>query len=252
MVLLVRMRIGSGIVESMVARRMFLLVLLVAGLLSFSPALFAQKYCDGESFHGLSGAQLLTCARSIVPDDFVAWDLAGAIRKKFGVRKILSMYPKSTANAQGVFRFALYHDHGPKITALMRRAARNVKPGLTTADNQYFALEYLAKECDPWALAQLNRDANFKDSYPVSCMQWQYTLAQFGKCGYKAAEAHLAVSLDAACVNNIVAAEQSLRQLLPESDCYKLPTTPDVYVKEEDCYLKAAKSQRSRKTANSE
>ena len=235
----------------MVARRLFTVALVIAAFLSFSAALWAQKYCDSEAYQDMSGVQLLTCARSTSPDDFVVWGLARSIRKKFGIRRIIAIYPKQTSAVRAVLVLALYHDHGPAVAALMRRSAGEVKPGLTAEDNQYFALEYLVKLCDPWALAQMNRAANFGHYYPVSCMQWRYTLAQFGKCGYKPAEAHLAMSLDAACVNNIVAAEQSLRQLLPASKCYKIPTSADVFQKEEACYLKAAQADLQKRTATS-
>ena len=105
----------------------------------------------------------------------------------------------------------------------MRQAAfAGLKPGLTTEDNNYFPLQYLALRCDQDALRELNRPANFAGSYPVACTcSGNIRSLPSGKCGYKDAIAHLVISLDAACVNNIDAAQHSLRQLLPHSTCWK-------------------------------
>jgi hypothetical protein len=125
----------------------------------------------------------------------------------------------------------------------MRQAAfAGLKPGLTTEDNNYFPLQYLAQRCDRDALRELNRPANFAGSYPVACMQWQYTLSAFGKCGYKAAVAHLAISLEAACLNSVDAAQRSLRRLLPQSTCWKQGDAKDGFQREADCYIAESKA----------
>lgn len=149
------------------------------------------------------------------------------------------MYPHEPHEAQEIIIMSLTRNKSASVIAVMRQAAfTDLKPGMTDEDNHYFALQYLADRCDPDALRELNRPENFKDSYPVGCISWQYTLADFGKCAYHPAIALLAVSLDSACVNNIVAAEDSLRHLLPKSSCWKLGGLSGNFQAETACYLK--------------
>ena len=195
-----------------------------------------------KSLDQLSGREILRCAVS--PDcKYDIFDLANALQKRFTVKQLIAMYPHEEDQAQEIIVISLRNDKSAAVVALMREAAfMRLKSGMTSEGNHYFALQYLADRCDPNALRELNRPANFKDSYPVGCMFWQDTLRDFGKCGYRSSIPHLAVSLDSACVNNIQAAETSLRHLLPKSPCWTKAGSGGDFQAESDCYLHEGKS----------
>jgi hypothetical protein len=216
-------------------------VVLFAGVLSFRVAA-AQSQPQEKSLAEMTGSELLNCAATNGCNYF-GWDVANALRKRYSTKALIELYPSQPVLVRQVIVYALYHDRGKDVAALMRQAAyAGLKPGLTTEDNNYFPLQYLAQRCDPDALSQLNRPANFASSYPVACMQGQYTLSAFEKCGYKDAVAHLAISLDSACINNIDAAQRSLRQLLPQSTCWKKGDTKGDFQQEAACYVSESKS----------
>jgi hypothetical protein len=190
----------------------------------------------------LTGPEILRCAVS--PQcEYDPFELADALQKKSNVKQLIAMYPHEADQAQQIIVIALARKKSAAVIALMRQAAfTGVKPGMTDEGNHYFALQYLADRCDADALRELNRPANFGDSYPVGCMWWQDTLKDFGKCNYRPATAHLARSLDSACLNNTQAAEESLRRLLPKSKCWKKAWMNGDFRAESDCYLNEAKS----------
>lgn len=216
-------------------------VVLIAGILSFRVAA-AQSQPEEKSIEEMTGPELLNCAATN-GCNHLDWDIANVLRKRYTAKALIALYPSQPTLVRQVIVYALYHDRGKEVATLMRQAAfAGLKPGLTTEDNNYFPLQYLAQRCDPDALRELNRSANFAGSYPVGCMQWQYTLSAFGKCGYKDAIVHLAMSLNAACVNNIDAAQHSLRQLLPHSICWKEGDPKDNFQQETVCYASGSKS----------
>lgn len=190
----------------------------------------------------MSGPQVLRC--SVSPDcgyDF--FDLADALKKKFSAKQLIALYPHEADQTQEIIVFALANNKSGPVAVLMRQAAfTGLRPGLTDEDNHYFALQYLADRCDLNALRELNRPANFGDSYPVGCMFWQDTLKDFGKCNYRPAIPHLARSLNSACLNNTEAAEDSLRRLMPKSTCWKKAGLNGDFQEETACYLKQAES----------
>lgn len=188
----------------------------------------------------LTGPEILQCIRENTCDGF-NWEIARVLRSRFTVRQLISMYPHQSASVRHLIPFVLYHDHGRAVAKLMRRAAlQGLKPGQTTEDNNYVPLQWLAKRCDPTALSELNRPANYRNSYPVACMQWQYTLLAFGRCGYTPVIPLLAASLEDACLNNVIAAQDSLRRLLPQSTCPKLAGKGGNFSLEAECYRRAA------------
>jgi hypothetical protein len=216
-------------------------VVLVAGILSFR-IVAAQIQPQEKSLEEMTGPELLNCAATDGCNN-LDWDIANALSKRYNAKALIALYPNQPALVRRVIVYALYHDRGKDVATLMRQAAfAGLKPGLTTEDNNYFPLQYLAQRCDPDAMRELNRPDNFAGSYPIACMQWQYTLSAFGKCGYKDAIAHLAMSLDAACVNNIDAAQRSLRQLMPHSTCWKKGDPKDHFQQEIVCYATGSKS----------
>lgn len=169
------------------------------------------------------------------------FDLADALRKKFNAKQLIALYPHQADQAQKIIVIALVNNKSDSVVALMHRAGfTGLKPGMTDEDNHYFALQYLADRCDPDALRELNRPANFADSYPVGCMFWQDTLKDFGKCNYRPAIPNLARSLNSACLNNTQAAEDSLRHLMPKSMCWKKAGLNGDFQEESACYLEQA------------
>jgi len=77
-------------------------------------------------------------------------------------------------------------------------------------DTMYFCLNYLAKRGDKEALKILN-DNYFQ--YGVSSFQWADTVQWFGKYKYRPAIPNLIDSLNAASLNLVDAAQESLEQI---------------------------------------
>lgn len=77
-------------------------------------------------------------------------------------------------------------------------------------DTMYFCLNYLAKRGDQEALQILN---NNYFQYGVSSAQWADTVQWFGKYKYKPAIPNLINSLNAASLNLVGAAQESLGQI---------------------------------------
>lgn len=218
------------------------LVVTLAFLGLTTPSAVAQQPSPQPSINRMSTAELLQCAASGTCNES-DWDVASQLRDRLSVHRILAMYRQQTPRVKTIFIYALYTARGPQVESLMREAAfSNLQPGPTGEDNRYCPLQYLAKLCDKRALKELNREDNFKEGYPVGCMQWQSTLAAFGKCGYKPAVPHLAESLNSACVDNTVAADKSLRKLMPKSQCWKKASLQEDFRAETGCYVKEAES----------
>lgn len=78
----------------------------------------------------------------------------------------------------------------------------------------YYCLNYLAKKGDMAALKILNKNYF---GYPVSSLQWSYTVKLFGKYQYKPATDNLIWSLNAASLNLVDAAFKSLYMLYPDA-----------------------------------
>jgi len=230
------MRIGTAM------RAARLIAALLAGMLAVSGGL-AQTTKPQKPLEQMSGEEILRCAYAYHCDG-MDWEIANALRGRFSSDELIRMYPTEREPVRSIIVYALFHDKGPRVTAFMRQVAfANLRPGMTDEDNNYFPLQYLARQCDSDALRELNRPANFTDEgYPISCMQWESTLSAFGKCGYQPALSHLAVSLNSACLNNTASAEESLRKLLPRSECWKLAGKDGDFWQESQCYLRDIKA----------
>lgn len=225
------------------------LILIAATLFatSLSPVMSAaQNPPEQKQVDNMTGPELLQCAGT-GNCNLNEWQIADALRKRYTAKSLIALYPQQDDSARQVIVFALYANHSREVLALMRKIAFDgLTPGLTTENNHYYPLQYSAKRCDPDALRELNRPANFTDSYPVGCISWQETLAAFGRCRYTPAIAHLAMSLNSACLNNTDAAFKSLRQLLPHSSCSKEFDCKDSFQRMTDCYLREAQAPEDR------
>jgi hypothetical protein len=80
--------------------------------------------------------------------------------------------------------------------------------------DSYFAAQYVAERGNLKALEILNRHYF---QYGISSWQWSYSIALFGKYGFRKAIPNLVDSLDAASLNVVDAAFDSLQALYPDS-----------------------------------
>lgn len=165
------------------------------------------------------------------------WEVAEELAARADVAFMTGAYARADAAQRGVLVKALSYIDDPRVLAFMRRIAfKNLKPGQPDYDPTYFPLQYLAKRCDKRALARLSRYANIKDAYPVGCMWWQDTVAEFGTCRYRPAIPYLIEALTTACVGIDENALDGLNKLLP-GVCTAEFKTPEAA---QECYAKAA------------
>lgn len=103
----------------------------------------------------------------------------------------------------------LYEIDDPRVVESFGRQL-----GEEEGEDDYFVANYLAKRGNRTALEVLNRHY-FK--YPVSSLQWAYTVGLFGKYAYRPAIPNLIDSLHAASLNLVEAAIDSLRIFYPDA-----------------------------------
>lgn len=103
----------------------------------------------------------------------------------------------------------LYEIEDPAVLGAFRRWLSDSED-----DTDYWIADYLARHGDSSALASLNRHY-FK--YPVSSVQWAYTVRLFGRFGYRPAIPNLVDSLNAASLNLTEAAFDALSLLYPDA-----------------------------------
>ena len=121
---------------------------------------------------------------------------------------------------------------------LMRSFLQASRPEDMYEDGRWNALQYLAARCDSIALHALVLGGASKDSkslmrFPISSTEWAASLSAFGTCSYTPARDVLTYSLDAASLNAVDAAYQSLQKLYP-GVCKEVQSPEDA----ENCYLK--------------
>lgn len=146
------------------------------------------------------------------------WDVADLLGKT-GYKEFLLSEFELTRNAEeksGII-YALYKIDDPAVAAFFKRL---VKESFDDGESLYYPLNYLAKRCDNGALRILS--GNGRGHYPgyPGCLQWSTTVELFGKCRYRPAAPYLIDSLDAACLNIGVAADDSLRAIFPSSPTF--------------------------------
>jgi hypothetical protein len=120
----------------------------------------------------------------------------------------------------GIERVA-YHFDTPEVTAFMQRVLIKRKDD---GEDFYWPANYLAKKCDPLGLNELRTGRHRNQG----SMQFQTTLALFGKCKYRPAIPYLAGEALYDFSGNIIdAAEESLDALYPDHP-EKLDTLDDI------------------------
>jgi hypothetical protein len=148
------------------------------------------------------------------------WPISDELARRGNPRELLVRYwtePKWSIRG-GIEHVAYHFDKNPEVFAFMQKVlAQRMEDG----EDLYWPANYLAKKCDLNALKELSSGRHRNQG----CMQYQTTVALYGKCKYRPAIPYL---VDTAvydfCGNIMDAAEGSLHTLYPGSpkNFYKL------------------------------
>jgi hypothetical protein len=180
---------------------------LIAGLLWSAGATFGA---EPKQIHALPTPELIECfkieAQCGVEDLEIQQEL---VRRRVD-RALIDAYRRSRDVVQQTQLVAtLYELEGGSVVKFMRTLATE-----DTELSNYYALQYLGSRGDRRALEILNKNY-FK--YPVSSLQWSFTVALFGKYRFRPAVENLIESLNAASLNLAGAALESLQMIFPGS-----------------------------------
>jgi hypothetical protein len=149
-------------------------------------------------------------------------------------------YEQNPARRAGIEHVA-YHFDTPQVLAFMLEVFR-LK--LDDGEGLYYPANYLAKRCDPEALQLLSSGK----ARGEGCLQFESTVATFGKCKYRPAIPYLVDSALADICGNIAeAAANDLKELYPDG-----PQTFDSPEDAQAFYCKAAKKEGFTLTCKSE
>jgi hypothetical protein len=140
------------------------------------------------------------------------WPISDELARRGNIHELIGRYwaePKWLIRS-GIEDVA-YHFDTPEVTAFMKRiVAEKVYDG----EDRYWPMNYLAKKCDPVALKQLSR-GRYRNQ---GSMQYQTSVALFGKCSYRPAIPYLVDDAVYDFSGNIVdAAVEDLQVLYPNS-----------------------------------
>lgn len=139
------------------------------------------------------------------------WPISDELARRGNITPLLQRFwvePKWTIRS-GIEDVA-YHFDTPEVIAFMQKVfAAKKKDG----DDLYWPTNYLAKKCDPDALKELS-SGRYRGQ---GCMQYQSSVALFGKCQYRPAIPYLVGAVNDICGNITVAAIDDLRILYPKS-----------------------------------
>lgn len=118
---------------------------------------------------------------------------------------------------EGIYGAAVGHD-SPEVIGFMRRVAFRTKPADRLSDVTWYALQFLAQNCDQQALQKLNAhggDEGHVYEYHVACSDWAESLKELGHCRYEPAKYVLLNSLNSSCLDVVQEARRSLQTLFP-------------------------------------
>ena len=164
----------------------------------------------------LSTEQLLECFDNwkicgAAEDRASGWPISDELARRGNITPILNRFwvePKWTIR-DGIEHVA-YHFNTLEATAFMQKAFTAKKKD---GDDLYWPTNYLAKHCDPDALKELST-GRYRNQ---GCIQYQTSVALFGKCRYRPAVPYLIDAVNDICLNVTDAAETDLRTLFPRS-----------------------------------
>lgn len=189
-------------------------------VLSFLVSALSLAQSDHVQSQKLSDRELIACAQSRQPACGQYEDPVGELAKRNHPEQLSKLYSHTNPDEQYVILEAMYRMRGPAVTHFMRQVAYSAPRDAVASEPLWFALQYMAERCEPEALERLlgSQNFEFKDpytGYPTSCMLWDLTLRQFGKCDYRQAIPTLqrVMKKDYACLNIHEAAEYSLKRL---------------------------------------
>jgi len=182
---------------------------LVPALVAVAAQAFAQQTCARQTLQRASAGVLIACLSHTGVgwlDD--RWVIHDELVRRAPVDTLIAAFGRAADDAQrATLLQVLYHIDDKQIDSALRGCAT---PGAT--EEAYYCLNYLAKRGDTTALRLLN-DHYYE--YPISSLQWSYTVALFGKFQYRRATENLLESVDAASGNVGGAAVEALLELYP-------------------------------------
>jgi len=140
------------------------------------------------------------------------WPISDELARRGNPHELYARYwnePKWTI--RGGIEHVAYHFHNPETVIFMRRV---LSERLEDGEDLYWPVNYLAKTGDSTALKELST-GRFRNQ---GCMQYQTSVALFGKWLYRPAIPYLVeTAMHDFCGNVIDAAEESLRAMYPDS-----------------------------------
>jgi hypothetical protein len=222
------------------------IVVLVGRSLSAQQIQATNANADYPEARSLSSRKILDCfKKSNVSNCRISeFDAAEVLAKRGRTQFLIAAYEKGDVSQRGILAIALSKIKKPEVLAFVQKIAFENLTNAPDGEPRWYLLEYLAERCDQEALARLNREQNWKDSYPIGCMWWTGTVRQFGKCQYRAAIPHLIQYTNTvACLNISDAAVKSLSDLFP-GKCKHSKTYNECH----DCYQRLYEAEK-RKSA---
>ncbi len=160
--------------------------------------------------------ELLGTAYEKLPEDLKKeedhrWAICRVLLARHEVDLLLNSWrtSKDPVVRRCLVEMVLYQIDDSQITKAFRSRLSD-----TEDDEAFYIASYLAKLGDSAALAVLN---NHFYQYGISSLEWSYSMALFGKFGYRPAIPHLVEALNSASMNVIDASFDSLSQLYPDA-----------------------------------
>ncbi len=179
-------------------------------LLSISFILFVDQ-CDAQTpLSKMSTQKLLSCFADASICGAGEWVIADALAKRDELPFLIGEYwrENNPEIRNGIEKVA-YRKKSSVATRFMEKI---LATHMDDGEDLYYPINYLAKRCDPNALAQL---ATGRFRFEGS-LQYQTSVELFGRCGYKPAIPYLVdTALQDASFNIVAAADDSLRRLFP-------------------------------------
>jgi hypothetical protein len=223
-----------------------LLALFLTPFLLTSPSRAQTIPTYDDALKHMTDQQLVECLRDQpkncpIPDQDrdLEW-IAGTLGQRKHPDLLISAYSGADQHQRYYLVRALSMINKPRVLEFMRPIAFENLPAGQDNDDVFFPLDYLAQRCDQRALARLNRRVNFDKSFPMGCIYFAPTVEAFARCNYRAAAPNLVLSLDAACLNIIDAAEEGLHKFFPHA-CKQAHSIEE----QQRCYTKLLKDDAS-------
>lgn len=147
------------------------------------------------------------------------WPISDELRRRGHLTQLLARYGSTTnPDIRDGLEHLAYNSRSPAARSFLNRVFAE---RLDDGEHLYWPAMYLAKQCDRAALHYLDPGPNSQsiaDNFSVSSTQFAETASLFGKCKYRPSIPYLIkIGLNAASLNLVDAADQSLRRFYPNS-----------------------------------